>query len=56
MKSNRRGADEDDDDSMDEDGDLSLMGVDEAIIHCIEKCGEYSANTCQLTNFGRYKL
>ncbi|XP_005093366.1 actin-related protein 8 [Aplysia californica] len=36
-KSNRRVEDEEDED-MDDESDLHLMGVDEAIIHCIEKC------------------
>ncbi|KAK0062562.1 actin-related protein 8 [Biomphalaria pfeifferi] len=36
-KSTRRGDDEDDVE-MDEENDLHLMGVDEAIIHSIEKC------------------
>lgn len=38
-KSTRRGDDEDDVE-MDEENDLHLMGVDEAIIHSIEKCGK----------------
>ena len=47
IKSSRKAEDEEDEE-MDDESDLQLMGVDEAIIHSIEKCGMYSV---KLFNF-----
>lgn len=47
LKSNRRGDDEDEEE-MDDEKDLRLMGVDEAIIYSIEKCGMQCSILCHL--------
>ena len=39
IKTTRRGEDEEEED-MEDESNLFLMGIDEAIIHCIEKCGK----------------
>lgn len=55
LKSNPRGDDEDEEE-IDDEKDLRLMGVDEAIIYSIEKCGRQCSILCHLFSYLLHQL